>query len=1080
MNDILKNKIKMLDDFYINPKEYIIEKIDIDEITLDTLKYENNFALQINKELNNFNIKFLSKNDYYYFKTDSLLIKISFYLQKERDTDNLISYVLSSLVLKGLTNRILLPVCNYDIESSLLPKSIYDEIKINDLCCCKIRYNSNNMYLLKDYIKKYDINYKKLLLQVIETLQTIHKIYPNFRHNKLDIDSIFCFVKNKEFDIKITNFEKASLEYDIIISEELYDEDKDIEDILQDNKDSDEDPLHDVKNINNNDLLFFCKSLLKNFGDKINLETKNFISKLRDMKNNLNFLFEDNKSEYALTGIRKINKNKKNITLNRKLLMFGGSRVKLPYQNEENSPFVTNDEKAIVERRKNEEATFSKPTYDKSKPTYDKSKPTYDKSVYDISKGEDSYQPPAYIPMYNPTGVKEGYLNIQNPIYKEPIQKIVNVNLGGPLSDFTTISRIFEDNIPDDPKTMTFQTIYERIVSTKYIRSLIIDINDGEEMHIKSSSNSFLSRFKILDVNPFSIDANPYKDMGKNFLITKCAYPIRYDNDRNGIKISKGASGFCLRIYRLTIGEKDGDSINDNITKHRFDVWREIEYYRYMYYNIIEKKVSPNFISYIFHKKDPITQLRWDDLQRLQRNCSYVDNQVNTLHNVPDSFNKFNFLNNKNETELNVYYFDERNKFGDSWNNVVALKNRINKVTVQFIPVINRLIDPKLGELFEKKCSSQSNILFEVISNGTKEYRLYWEYDDRNNPFRWKDILLINRIYEILGLEREDLNNPSNTALIVLTESPTNNFITWCSPIYENRGSVQRNVATGYHNEDTWLNILFQMVYIFAVLQKNNIYFTEMELEKNFYIRDLNIDSANPSYWIYEIDNFSYYIPNKGYLLVFDSKYSNLSVDNIETISKNRILSDKLFERNNNKGKNNTGSYTKNEINEKIIEKFKEILNSNTFTIAVRKKGGLIPPQNVLAVIDTMNKTIDSSKDIKDFFKEYFKMFLNNKIGSDLSLLEKEGMDEYSTNRTFKNGQLVARCTGWQEYKWVLIKEYDSSNNIYTIIDKDNLTPGKYKEMKVNKFNLLPYPNFLGMLPNDINEQNILENYKFN
>ena len=82
----------------------------------------------------------------------------------------------------------------------------------------------------------------------------------------------------------------------------------------------------------------------------------------------------------------------------------------------------------------------------------------------------------------------------------------------------------------------------------------------------------------------------------------------------------------------------------------------------------------------------------------------------------------------------------------------------------------------------------------------------------------------------------------------------------------------------------------------------------------------------------------------------------------------------------------------------------------------------------------------------------------------------------YNTNRIFKQGQLVARCTGWQEYKWVLIKE-NNADSTYTIIDKVKTL---YSESKVNKFNLLPYPNSLGVLPNDINEQNILENYKFN
>ena len=57
-------------------------------------------------------------------------------------------------------------------------------------------------------------------------------------------------------------------------------------------------------------------------------------------------------------------------------------------------------------------------------------------------------------------------------------------------------------------------------------------------------------------------------------------------------------------------------------------------------------------------------------------------------------------------------------------------------------------------------------------------------------------------------------------------------------------------------------------------MYKYEFVFTEMSLQDNFYIKDLNIKNIN-SYWIYNIDGIDFYIPNYGYLLLIDHSYKN-------------------------------------------------------------------------------------------------------------------------------------------------------------------------------------------------------------
>ncbi len=90
-----------------------------------------------------------------------------------------------------------------------------------------------------------------------------------------------------------------------------------------------------------------------------------------------------------------------------------------------------------------------------------------------------------------------------------------------------------------------------------------------------------------------------------NFLIYSVAYPLKYTGSR--INISKNGIGFNLRIYSLSIGAEtyktsivpvNKPTLIRNLGWYDYDMWREIHYYEYVKDQIINRNISPNFITY--------------------------------------------------------------------------------------------------------------------------------------------------------------------------------------------------------------------------------------------------------------------------------------------------------------------------------------------------------------------------------------------------------------------------------------------------------------------------------------------------
>jgi hypothetical protein len=715
----IEDKINLLYDYNYNINSascYNFVKIKPAEISIDDIKisidedddfYNSNLKKILSNKLK---FEFFDENELIFFfkrysDQFSVDIKILFY-KNENDINNinspinldsLFSYLLSELVLSKKTKHILLPIINIDINYNQIIKLIQDEyinnkIKksllnndITNICCLQVREHFFKNDLLINFLNNNeDLTsiYKTLLFQLIYTLATINKEYNNFKHNNLILKNIMVYLKkpndfftkypdifdnqiiyyinNKGFDIKIMNFEKAYIP-----------------------------KLYGILSDDNSDLYTFLLDLEENVKNKnYDKETNKFINKiLKSKKHNYYNLLKDEyfneflennsvddtnsiyNTEYLLgRNIRiiksydefeeteksmnnKIKISKTNIMTSkykRYLKQKGGDNNKpenLPFRVEKNTPFMSNDQKRIIKERNLENPINKEPPI------------LFEQKIYDPSanKPPQKPQPQPFIPLYNPENMIYPYTNMGIP--QQPVYKTYNISLSNPLGNYTTLNRVFEDVLPGEPNTYTALTLFERIQLVNYLRNILLDSNDGEEMTISGGSNSLLSYIKLMDINPYGINKNPYYDLPRNFLLYRGAYPIRFDEKNKTIGLSKQAMGINIRMYMMSIGDLICLKINKEIDSEDFDLWRELKYYDYIRDIIVKRKISPNFIIPILYKIDSKSKIDWSQLEQIKRkdyapgSLEYIkENQllINNKHNLDAKLGPFqNMLTNQ-------------------------------------------------------------------------------------------------------------------------------------------------------------------------------------------------------------------------------------------------------------------------------------------------------------------------------------------------------------------------------------------------------------------------------------------------
>jgi len=1126
----INDKINLLYDFIYNQNTqncFTLENITLGKIGLDDIKLsipeidDENYELNKNEILQGkFKVvSFDEENNQIYLKKYSnqfpITIKISLYNIKDKpdnllkspiNNDSLFSYILSELILYKKTKHIILPLLNIDVKISEIEKIVgddeyYSKIKnliknniIQDTCCLQLREHFFKSVNLFDYLKENKCIYKGLLFQVIHTLAVLQSEYKGFRHNNLILKNIFIYLKKNDdiyteyngfkddkfylpnvgFDIKITNFEKSIIPKFYEIEKKDKNDYYDLYTFLND--------LISYNTINKCDTetdKFFNKYLpediRKKFKDNqeiikpVNLLYDKYFDSFKTVPTKKNDKFNDhqyltskiietfiNSDNYSTLGNQNKIKSKLNIMINKRLIKkekfttgkinrieqmipdLVGGYEKAPYTAEKNTPFISNDERNTFNKKKEENPVREPPVL-------------LEQKIYDTSNKpakKDNFPPP-YIPVYDPNSGNVGpqMYPYNNILGQPPVQqKMYNITLSNPIGPHTTINKIYEDIIPGEPRVYSSLTIYERTQLINFIRNTIIDNHDGEDMDISGGKNSLLSFIKVMDCNPYSTKHNPYHDLSRDFILYRAAYPVRYNGDRSSIEIAKKSVGMNVRMYKMTIGAIRCNSIESGISKYNFDLWREISYYEWVKNDIIKKKVSPNFISHFLYKIDTKSRINWEKLEEIKKKVQIESvrddlirnqQQINKLHSINKTLGQLSLILPQNNGELSG-----KGKY---------IINMI-KISDEYMDKINHIKGKYNGEEHDK------------IKKQIDE-----EYKNRKEQLQ----LIYNDFIDID--DKDDLYLDSGKVLILLTEAPNSNILQWSGPVYEKFGTIRKMTSTGYHTPEVWKSILFQLVYACAVLQNSGIVIENFSLENNIFIKDIFTDYNSIGSWIYKVDNVSYYIPNYGYILMIDSKFSDVEIDKTDKDKqKYKLWSNKLF---NDRDES---------IKKKLVNQFLKIIDPDNYRHKLFIEGFGKLDSEIIDLIEKIYNKInsefnkDSYMDISELIPIYFGEFVHNRVGSSLLKTEKENINKLS-KPNFKKGDLMIYQRRYEEYVWVIyLKDNDKK---CSIIIKDN--QDKYIIDDVFKGSLFGYPESETILPESkrnmkYDEYNIYETYDLN
>jgi hypothetical protein len=283
----------------------------------------------------------------------------------------------------------------------------------------------------------------------------------------------------------------------------------------------------------------------------------------------------------------------------------------------------------------------------------------------------------------------------------------------------------------------------------------------------------------------------------------------------------------------------------------------------------------------------------------------------------------------------------------------------------------------------------------------------------------------------------------TNSTMILLTESPNQNIYQWGSNIYVQDRGIRKMIYSGFKPETHWRSIIAQMFIIFYLMDKFKFTIREMDINSNFYIKDLNIYGDNKQYWQYTIENIDYYIPNHGHLVMLDHNYKDLT--RTENIGKNKIIMRDFGD-------------DSNEITNTIIDNAINCFHPNNFGSKFLEIGGVgLSPsigdlfnQIEQDLVDKKNELNSGNPDAIQpdqfwswFIRKYLINYVHNRVGTpirDLEVIYIRKAD--SRPRPFKVGELVVWEEKFENYKILLVIENKDPN--YCKCVSKNLISNEY------------------------------------
>lgn len=1107
----LENKINLIYDYNYNLNNqncFSYDKIIMGKISLDDIKislpdsnpesikfYETNKndvldgkfkILNYDKDSNSFLLKKYSNQ----FSID---IKINFYTDVKKigsfddknNNNSLFAYLLSQLILSKRTIHIQLPIMNIDcklkdIENLISNDQTYNNIKneiingkILDTCCLHLREHFYRSISLEEYLKENTCSYKTLLFQVIHTLAVLQDEFDGFRHNNLKLNNIFVYLKKKSesyieydgfkkdkfylpnsgFDIKITNFENAvipkyygmsnynnpSIKFANQINQ-YYDLFTFLNDLLEGTSKM---SLYS-KNICNDETKKFLDIVIPPHLRGLNNEkmTKNII-----IARPIDLLYDRYFDEFRNKPSKNYNQetlfNHQYLTGKINTFMDSDNYSTLGQQDKIKSNYnIMNTNSRIIDNSEVEDIKIRRSS----------------KKILDDIEDE----------IVNKRYLKEDKYKNTN--------KIIRNKLIGGTDKIEVMSHKTEKNNP-------FLSNEQKEINKKRTNE-----NPTKEPPVLLEQKIYDTSQKTAPKPQFPPAFIPlYDETGS---IANQIYP--YTNIRNQPPVQKaytvnlsGPSANLTSINRIYEDVLPGDqhvftAISIFERKQLIDFLRNsmldtmdgeemsisggkntlLSYIKLMDINPYSLKKNPyhdlprNFL--LYRAAYPV---RFDDKSKFigigkpsmginirlymmslgDLRCKTINNNINSEHfDLWREIKYYDVVREllKRKVSPNfiapiLYKIDSESKI--NWDQLDIIRsNGFTNDTIKQLKLNQQVVNKKHN-------INLSTSLFEyLIPKYFNTPNATLTFDIKNNKN--------SQTNQPVDVNKEDISINSGKMLILLTEAPTSNIIQWSSTIYESFGSVKKMISSGYHTPDVWKSILFQLVYACSVLQKMGIYMEKFSLENNVYIKDIFADPNAIGSWIYKVNNVNYYVPNYGYILMIDSKFADIELDQ-QFIKTNTNVNQK-YKMYGNIYKENFGF---DNIQPKILNQFKSIIDPDNFRHDLKVKGGSQPPDEIIHLLENMHKK--NLVEIKDYIPAFFSEFVHNRVGTLLTKTEVENISTFYRPKLVVGNIMVYEKRS-QEYEWVIyLNKLDNFRS--TILVKSN---SEYKEEQIFNNKLYSYP----------------------
>ena len=692
-----------------------------------------------------------------------------------------------------------------------------------------------------------------------------------------------------------------------------------------------------------------------------------------------------------------------------------GGKKEIPmYVQPINTPYHSNDQKAIY---KSKFEPYQQPTLqfgDKDignfappRPSYSKTdQPILDLKLYPEAKGKSiaaakqasiPIEPIALTTPFFPPQFQTQLSNFMKNFYTPFIYKDYHINIGGPEGDHIQASMIYEDALPPANIFSSYKSLNERNNLNKHIRSTFIQIDEGENINFGSGENSLLSILKLIELNPYNTNRfsnNPYNGLPKDMFIFNSCYPIIFDKGGATTQCNRNSTGINLRIYRLKIEE--AILVNHTIKKNLLFDNTIYEF---------KKNETIRGILEILQDETKDKSTKQKDILKL------VDNELNKIDGKDGIDEKYDFLNSfeygshmlEKEAERIYSLFDTQ--INKELQKIVSVKNFNIWREVEYYKYIREFICKDL-----------------TSPNFVQAYCYFVDNDSKINFNRNGKVDLMKDLTEIY----------SKKALVLLTESPNYNLFTWCSDTYQKEYNVKTQVYRGFKDDNEWSSIIAQMLISFYVMDKYEFTIIDMQLNNNFYIKDIGFTRESIQYWKYTINFIDYYIPNYGSLLLVDSDYREIDPKISEFKIKSKIFDDDV-----------------KVIKQIIRTNARNCLNVSNFGPDFKNIGGVAPSEKIKKLIDSIQKDLtDNTITFEQIIKNNLINYIHNRVGTILRESELKYIVKNDI-RPFKMGELVIYESKYQTYNIVLYmgnKDETTCNVLTKEVSNDKLIQQEYQK----------------------------------